>query len=299
MDLSTTSCITCVHKGTEIECKLQHLPHKYKRNRGIRTVTILDVQWKKSRSSFALVLNLKAESLICSSAFMLFGPYVLSGVKLKRKKKKKRKKIQSSPRDLSPLRLYVSSIGWNEEKGLFYWMMMRESVLSEWRGWWFRKKEKQWSSAGCVQGRVFWFCCFFVCNSLLLSQSPSVPLLQCSSFMRPPGWQSALLIGYLCREGTTWQPLQCARLPLSPSGEITESPPPLPSLPFHLSTPSFSLPFLSSCPPLHTHTRRAVWIGLHLHFQNRWVQKKTVDLSLSFPTLCTHFGLSTAPSFLS
>lgn len=101
---------------------------------------------------------------------------------------------------------------------------------------------------------MFWFCCFFVCNSLLLSQSPSVPLLQCSSFMRPPGWQSALLIGYLCREGTTWQPLQCARLPLSPSGEITESPPPLPSLPFHLSTPSFSLPFLSSCPPLHTHT---------------------------------------------
>lgn len=34
-----------------------------------------------------------------------------------------------------------------------------------------------------------------MCNSLLLSQSPSVPLLQCSSFMHPPGWRSALLIG--------------------------------------------------------------------------------------------------------
>lgn len=85
---------------------LRDRPGKYGRKRGIRTVTILDVQSKKSRSFFALVLKLEAECCVCSSAFILYSPCLLSEVQIKRKKKKKkRKKIQSSPRDLSPLRL--------------------------------------------------------------------------------------------------------------------------------------------------------------------------------------------------
>lgn len=71
---------------------------------------------------------------------------------------------------------------------------MWESVLSEWRGRWFRKKrssdpQQGVSRGGCSGSAVF--LCVIPCSS----QSPSVPLLQCSSFMRPPGWQSALLIG--------------------------------------------------------------------------------------------------------
>lgn len=72
---------------------------------------------------------------------------------------------------------------------------MRECVLFERRGRRFRKKreavilEQGVSRGGCSGSAVF------VCNSLLRSQSPSVPLLQCSSFMHPPGWQSTLLIG--------------------------------------------------------------------------------------------------------
>lgn len=142
---------------------LQPPLHKYKRNRVIRTVTILDVQWKKSTSVFALVLKLNAESLCVSSAFMLYGPYVLSAVQMKRKKKEKKEKNTIFARESQP----------SEIVGVLYRMKMRrkgfstewwwwESVLSEWRGRWYRKKEKQWSSAGCVQGRVFWFCCFYV-----------------------------------------------------------------------------------------------------------------------------------------
>lgn len=72
--------------------------------------------------------------------------------------------------------------------------MKRERVLFEWRGRRFRKKRSSdprqgVSRGGCSGSAVF------MCNSLLLSQSPSVPLLQCSSFMHPPGWQSTLLIG--------------------------------------------------------------------------------------------------------
>lgn len=143
---------------------LQPPLYRYERNRVIRTVTILDVQWKKSRSFFALVLKLKAECCVCSSAFILYGPYVLSGVQMKRKKKEKKEKKNtifargSQPSEIVGV-LYRMKM---RRKGVFYWKMMRESVLFEWRGRWFRKKEKQWSSAGCVQGRVFWFCCFYV-----------------------------------------------------------------------------------------------------------------------------------------
>lgn len=161
----------------------------------IRTVTILDVQWKKSRSFFALVLKLKAEGCVCSSAFILCGPYILSGVQMKRKKKKKRKKNTIFARGSQP----------SEIVGVLYRMKMRRKWFSTGR-WWGRAfsssgvgdgSEKKRSSdpqqgvsrGGCYGSAVF------MCNSLLLSQSPSVPLLQCSSFMHPPGWQSAPLIG--------------------------------------------------------------------------------------------------------
>lgn len=71
---------------------------------------------------------------------------------------------------------------------------MRERVLSEWRGRRIRKKRSSDPQQGVSRGGCSGSAAF-VCNSLLLSQSPSVPLLQCSSFMRPPGWESTPLIG--------------------------------------------------------------------------------------------------------
>lgn len=85
----------------------------------------------------------------------------------KRKKKKKEKEISRSG-NLSPCDCRFPQQCENEEKGVFFRMMMRERFLSVWRGRWYRKKEKQWSPVGCVQGRVLWFCCC-VCISQLLA----------------------------------------------------------------------------------------------------------------------------------
>lgn len=151
---------------------------------------------------------------------------------------------------------------------------------------------------------VLLFLCVIPCSSrsLLLCLCCNVLLLCILLAGRARCWLAncagRVLHGSHCNALLSHYPLQerSPRVPPPPSAP--------PSL-FH-PCPSISpLPF-SRCPsflpaPLftHTHTRRAEWIGLHLHFQNRWVQQKTADLSLSFPILCTHFLLSTAPSFLS
>lgn len=71
---------------------LQHPLYKYKRNRVIRTVTILDVQWKKSRSFLARVLKLTAESLFALRPFCYMAFMFCQESKLKEKKRKKGKK---------------------------------------------------------------------------------------------------------------------------------------------------------------------------------------------------------------
>lgn len=64
---------------------------------------------------------------------------------MKRKKKEKKEKKNtifargSQPSEIVGV-LYRMKM---RRKGVFYWKMMRESVLFEWRGRWFRKKEKQ------------------------------------------------------------------------------------------------------------------------------------------------------------
>lgn len=125
------SVLQIQHKGTEV--KLRHAATtspsqiKKKRNRVIRTVTILDVQWKKSRSFFALILKLKAECCVCSSAFILCGSYVLPGVQIKRKKRKKGKKNTIFARGSQP----------SEIVGVLYRMKMKRKGFSTGR-WWGR-----------------------------------------------------------------------------------------------------------------------------------------------------------------
>lgn len=77
-------------------------------------------------------------------------------------------------------------------------MMMEKASLRGGVGDGSEKKRSSDPQQGVSRGGCSGFAvlvCVCVCNSLLLSQSPSVPLLQCSSFMRPPGLLSALLIG--------------------------------------------------------------------------------------------------------
>lgn len=132
---------------------------------------------------------------------------------------------------------------------------------------------------------LFLCVCVYVCvipcssRSLLLCLCCNVLLLCVLLACRARCWLAncagRVLHGSHCNALLSHYPLQKRSprvLPLSPLFHPK---------PFHLSTPSFSLPFLSSC-PFSSHTYTAQWIGLHLHFQNRWVQQKAADFLLSF-----------------
>lgn len=151
------------------------------------------------------------------------------------------------------------------------------------------------SRGGCSGSAVF--LCVIPCSSrsLLLCLCCNVLLLCVLLAGRARCWLAIcagrVLHGSHCNALVSHYPLQERSPRVLPLFHPCPSISPLPPsrCPSFLPAPLFT----------HTHAEQSVWIGLHLHFQNRWVQKKTVDLSLSFPTLCTHFGLSTAPSFLS
>lgn len=164
---------------------------------------------------------------------------------MKRKKKKKEKR-QSSPGNLSPCDCRFPQYCENEEKGVFFRMMMRERFLSVWRGRWFRKKEKQWSPVGCVQGRVLWICCC-VCISQLLAGS------FCASaamfFFYVSFWLAELAADWLIAQGGYYMAAIAMRSsPIIPFRRDHREPPvsPPPTI-----SPLFLLPSLSSCPPTH------------------------------------------------
>lgn len=118
-----------------------------------------------------------------------------------------------------------------------------------------KKKEKQWSPVGCVQRRVFWFCCrvcasvyvyFPAPHSLLLCLCCNVLLLCVLLPVRGgrwlANWVGRALHGSHCNASLSYYPLQ-ERSPGAP----------LHLPPLHLYTPSLCPPF-SSCSPLLLHT---------------------------------------------
>lgn len=112
---------------------------------------------------------------------------------------------------------------------------------------------------------VLLFLCVIPCSSrsLLLCLCCNVLLLCVLLAGRARCWLAncagRVLHGSHCNAFLSHYPLQerSPRVP-PPPPPLQPSTLPLPSLPFHLSTPFFSLPFLSSCPPLHTHMQSGV-----------------------------------------
>lgn len=178
---------------------------------------------------------------------------------LKEKKKEKKEKNTIFTKGSQPSEIVC----------VLYRMKMRRKGFST--GWWWGRafspsgvgdgSEKR---EAVILGRVcpgegvlvLLFLCVIPCSSrsLLLCLCCNVLLLCVLLAGRARCWLAIcagrVLHGSHCNALVSHYPLQERSprvLPLFP----------LPSLPFHFSTPSFSLPFLSSCPPLHTHAEQS------------------------------------------
>lgn len=130
------------------------------------------------------------------------------------------------------------------------------------------------------------------CNVLLLCL-----LLACGARCWLANCAGRVLHGSHCNALLSHYPLQERSPRAPPSSSSFPATLPLPSLPFHLSTPFFSLPFLSSCPPLHTHMQSGVNRAPPALSEQMGAAEDSRLVSL-FPTLCTPFSLSTALFFL-
>lgn len=216
----------------------------------------------------------------------VFAAIIWPFVRSQKWKEKKEKKEKNT--------IFVKGSQPSEIVGVLYRIKMRRKEFSA--GWWWgrgfspsgvgdgsEKREAVILSRVCPGEGVLvpLLLCVIPCSShsLLLCLCCNVLLLCVLLAGRARRWLAncagRVLHGSHCNALLSHYPLQERSprvLPLFP----------VPFLPFHLRSPLLltALPFflLSSQNPC-----RAQWIGFHLHFQNRWVQQKTVELSFSFP----------------